>query len=176
MKISNAIRTTVSAALLIATPTLAFAHATLEVKQATLKASYKAVMRIGHGCEGTATLKVRIQVPEGYINVKPMPKAGWKMETVVGKYAKEYATEHVKLTEGVKEVIWTGKLLDAHYDEFVLTGTIDGSVAPNSTMWFPTVQECEKGFNRWIEIPAAGKSPSDYKEPAPGLRVVAPAN
>lgn len=174
MKISRIVGTALSTALLVSTSGAAFAHATLEVKQAAPKSSYKAIMRIGHGCEGSPTLKVRIQVPEGYVNVKPMPKAGWTIETVVGKYGKEYDTGHAKITEGVKEVIWTGKLLDAHYDEFVLTGTIDGSVSPNTTMWFPTVQECEKGFNRWIEIPAAGKSSGDYKEPAPGLRIVAP--
>jgi uncharacterized protein YcnI len=174
MNVTNFVRTAVSTACLLSASSLAFAHATLEVKQASPKSSYKAIMRIGHGCEGSPTLKVRIQVPEGYVNVKPMPKAGWTMETVVGKYAKEYDTGHAKISQGVKEVIWTGKLLDAHYDEFVLTGTIDGGIAPNTTMWFPTVQECEKGFNRWIEIPAAGKSSGDYKEPAPGLRIVAP--
>jgi uncharacterized protein YcnI len=34
------------------------------------------------------------------------------------------------------------------------------------------VQECEKGVHRWIEIPAAGKTASDYKEPAPALKLV----
>jgi len=33
------------------------------------------------------------------------------------------------------------------------------------------VQECERGVHRWIEIPAAGKSRGDYKEPAPFLRL-----
>jgi uncharacterized protein YcnI len=34
------------------------------------------------------------------------------------------------------------------------------------------VQECEKGVHRWIEIPAAGKSSSDYPEPAPALKLL----
>jgi periplasmic copper chaperone A len=33
----------------------AFAHATLETKEAPASSFYKAVIRIGHGCEGTAT-------------------------------------------------------------------------------------------------------------------------
>jgi uncharacterized protein YcnI len=39
-------------------------------------------------------------------------------------------------------------------------------------LYFPVVQECEKGVHRWIEIPAAGKSPGDYPSPAPGLKLV----
>lgn len=160
--------------LLTLTTSSALAHATLEVKQASPNSSYKAIMRIGHGCGESPTLKVRIRIPEGYINVKPMPKAGWTLETVRGPYAKTYGTEHAKLSEGVREVIWTGRLLDAHYDEFIMTGTLTGDLETGSTLWFPTVQECETGFNRWIEIPAAGKTAADYKEPAPGLKIIAP--
>jgi uncharacterized protein YcnI len=40
---------------------------------------------------------------------------------------------------------------------------------PGTTIWFPIVQECEQGVNRWIEIPAEGKSADDYEEPAPGV-------
>ena len=62
----------------------AYAHATLETKEAAVGGSYKAIVKIGHGCEGTATLKVRVQIPEGVISVKPMPKAGWTLETTTG--------------------------------------------------------------------------------------------
>lgn len=152
--------------------TAASAHATLEVQQATIGSGYKAVMRIPHGCNGSATLKVRIQIPEGYIGVKPMPKAGWTLETVRGKYAHEYQSYHAKISEGVKEVIWTGKLLDENYDEFVVSGQLAGDLQPNTIMYFPTIQECEVGIHRWIEIPEPGKSAHDYKEPAPGLKLL----
>jgi uncharacterized protein YcnI len=33
------------------------------------------------------------------------------------------------------------------------------------------VQECEKGANRWIEIPAAGEGVEKLHEPAPGVRL-----
>jgi uncharacterized protein YcnI len=38
-------------------------------------------------------------------------------------------------------------------------------------LYFPAVQECEKGVHRWIEIPEPGKSARDYKEPAPALKL-----
>ena len=162
-------------ACLLGTAT-ASAHATLEVQQAPVNSGYKAVMRVPHGCNGSATLKVRIQIPEGYIGVKPMPKAGWTLETVRGKYAKEYQSYHAKISEGVKEVIWTGKLLDENYDEFVVSGQLASDLQPGTVMYFPTVQECEVGVHRWIEIPEAGKSAHDYKEPAPALKLLPPAN
>ena len=73
-----------------------------------------------HGCEGSATTAIRVRIPEGVIGVKPMPKPGWTLTTVTGKYPKTYTLFHAKLTEGVTEIAWTGgKLPDAHYDEFV---------------------------------------------------------
>ncbi len=152
----------------------ASAHVTLENPQAAIGAPYKAVLRVPHGCEGSATTALRIRVPDGMIAVKPMPKPGWKVETVVGKYEKAYDYFHgAKLSEGVVEISFTGgSLPDAYYDEFVFTGFIVGDLEPGKTLYVPVVQECEKGINRWIEIPAAGKSSRDYPEPAPALKLL----
>ena len=68
----------------------ALAHVTLENQSAPVGATYKAVLRLPHGCKGAATTKVRVQIPEGLIAVKPMPKPGWTLETVKGKYEKSY--------------------------------------------------------------------------------------
>ena len=46
--------------------------------------------------------------------------------------------------------------------------------APGSVLYFPVVQDCEKGVNRWIEIPEAGKKKlGDYKQPAAALTLIA---
>ena len=108
-------------ACLIAVP--AAAHVTLENREAPVGAGYKAVLRVPHGCEGTATTALRVRIPEGVIGVKPMPKPGWTLTTVTGKYAKTYELFHAKLSEGVTEIAWSGgKLPDAQYDEFVFQG------------------------------------------------------
>lgn len=153
----------------------AFAHATLETKEAAIGGAYKAIVKIGHGCEGTATLKVRVQIPEGVISVKPMPKAGWTLDTVAGRYAKPYKYYRRELSEGVKEIVWTGKLLDEHYDEFVFASYLTDSLAANTTLYFPVTQECEKGARRWVEIPAAGQDAHALKSPAPGVHLTAAA-
>jgi periplasmic copper chaperone A len=158
----------------VAVACTASAHVTLETREAPVGAPYKAVLRVPHGCDGAATTALRVRIPEGMIAVKPMPKPGWKIDTVSGKYPKTYSFFHgAKLSEGVTEVSFSGgSLPDAYYDEFVITGFIAGDLEPGTMLYFPVVQECEKGVHRWIEIPAAGKSPGDYPEPAPGLKLV----
>src|SRR4051794_28744775 len=105
---------------LVASP--AEAHVSLENKQAAIGTSYKAVFAVPHGCAGSATVKIRVQIPEGVIAAKPMPKPGWNVESATGKYAGTYDYHGAKLSEGVREVVWSGgKLADGHYDEFVIS-------------------------------------------------------
>jgi uncharacterized protein YcnI len=168
MKLS--IAALVGAAALTLAATSASAHATLETGQAVAGSTYKAVVRVPHGCNGKPTLKVRVKVPDGVSNVKVMPKAGWTLDIIKGPLAKPLDDGHGgKITEGVIEAVWTGVLLDAHYEEFVLRGKLPD--APNTTLWWPIVQECDGAAQRWIEIPAAGQDPHSLKEPAPGLKL-----
>ena len=83
-----------SIAVFTASASAVLAHITLEKEEAPAKSFYKAVLRVPHGCEGSATVKVRVQIPEGVIAVKPMPKAGWQLEMLKGKYEKSYNYSH----------------------------------------------------------------------------------
>ena len=159
-------------AALAASP--AVAHVYLEGKQATVGSSYKAVFAVPHGCSGSPTVKIRVQIPEGVISVKPMPKAGWNVDVVEGPYASAYDYHGNKLTSGVKEVVWSGgKLPDQNYDEFVVSSFLTDTLKPNTTLYFPVVQECEKSVSRWIEIPAEGAAHShEDKSPAPGVKLL----
>jgi periplasmic copper chaperone A len=160
---------------LIAT-SCASAHVTLEQQQAPVASTYRGVMRVPHGCEGAATTSIRMRIPEGVIGVKPMPKPGWQLNVVSGKYSKPYTLRGAKVTEGVTELSWSGgKLPDAYYDEFVFTSVLAEELEPGKTIYFPVVQECEKGIHRWIEIPKdGGHGPQGEggPEPAPGLRLL----
>ncbi len=83
---------------------------------------YKAVFAVPHGCAGSPTVRLRVQIPEGVIGIKPMPRPGWTVETVKGKYAAEYDFHGSKLSEGVKEAVWSGgKLADDNFDEFIFS-------------------------------------------------------
>ncbi|MGJ8625779.1 MAG: YcnI family copper-binding membrane protein [Sulfitobacter sp.] len=162
---------TISSALLftLLTSTASWSHATLETQSAAVGSTYKGVMRIGHGCDGQATKTVSIKIPEGVISVKPMPKAGWHVETKIGAYAETHDYYGTPLSEGVREIIWTGSLEDAHYDEFVFRGSLVKSLEPGKTIYFPTLQTCADGTAEWVNIPAEGQDPHDMEGPAPGL-------
>ena len=150
----------------------ASAHITLEGEEAAADSSYKAVLRVPHGCEGAATTAIRVQIPEGLIVAKPMPKAGWTIELKEGDYAKSYDYFGDPVTKGVKEIAWTGgNLPDKFYDEFVFRVRIT-SFALGTKIYLPVVQECGSAADRWIEIPEAGKSEDDYEYPAPGFTVI----
>ena len=164
-------------ALIAAFSSPVLAHVTLETQEAKVNAPYKGVLRVPHGCEKTATTSIRVRIPDGVIGVKPMPKPGWTLTTVTAKYPKPVKLYHSELTEGVAEISWAGgNLPDAWYDEFVFTGFLSSDLQPGKTLYFPVVQQCEKGVHRWIEIPQPGKSRSDYPEPAPELRLVPAAS
>lgn len=169
------IRKLVFAALALPFATgIAFAHVSLEKGEAPVGSTYKAVFRVPHGCEGAPTNVVRVQVPEGVISVKPMPKPGWTLEKVKGKYAKTYDYHGTPTSEGVKEIVWKGgNLADDEYDEFVLRGYLTPDLKVGDTLYFPVVQECPEGkVERWIEVPAAGQSSDDLELPAPGIKLL----
>ncbi len=150
----------------------AFAHITLEAQEAAIGSTYKAILRVPHGCEGKATTAVRVQIPEGVISVKPMPKAGWTLQVKNGRYEKSYQLHGQEVSSDVKEVNWSGgSLPDEFYDEFVFRGTLAADLPAGQTLYFPVVQECEGAAERWIEIPAAGQDEDALEYPAPGLKL-----
>lgn len=149
----------------------AAAHVTLENDQAPAGATYKAVLQIGHGCGEKATRSLRIEIPEGVYDVKPMPKQGWELETQAGDYARPFDLHGTQLTRGVRRITWSGgELPDAWFDEFTFRAVIGPELAPGSTIHFPTVQECDGAAQRWIDVTGA----EGVANPAPALRITAP--
>ena len=163
-----------AALAVVASQSTASAHVTLATGEARTGTYYKAVLQVPHGCDGTATQAVRVEIPEGVIGVKPMPKPGWNLSITRGTYAKSYQSHGKIITEGPKEIVWSGgSLSDDNYDEFVFTSFLAGDFRPGQTVAFPTVQQCAKGEARWDQIAADGQNPHSLKSPAPALRIVA---
>ena len=153
---------------------MASAHVALEAKQAKVGAGYKAIFGVPHGCEGQPTTEVSIDVPEGVIGVKPMPKAGWTLALQKGPYARTYKFHHGETkSEGVKRVTWSGgSLPDEHFDQFVLSTFVAGELEPGSTLYFPVTQKCASGEQRWSEVPVEGQDTHSLAHPAPMLVLV----
>ena len=153
-------RATVAATTLATLVAPAFAHATFEVPQAAPGATYKAVLRLPHGCGTEATHTVRIQIPEGFFNVKPMPKAGWNLQTVTGPYEQAYMNHGTEVTEGVTEIVWSeGNLPNEWYDEFAFRGTFADTLEPGK-FHFPSIQECANGQEAWVDTAEGADMPA----------------
>ncbi len=72
-------------------------------------------------------------------------------------------------------MVWSGgKLADDNFDEFVFSSYLTPGLKPDTTLYFPVVQECEQGVSRWIDIPSEGEGGghgAGSKTPAPGLKL-----
>jgi uncharacterized protein YcnI len=122
---------------------------------------------VPHGCDGSPTRSVTVQIAAGVTSARPQAKPGWRLSIVRGKLpkpVKDFAGKTV--TQGVLSVTWSGGTLpDGQFDTFnLLLGMPD---TPGKTVYFPTVQRCAKGVTRWIQIPKKGQAEPEH--PAPGV-------
>ena len=164
-----------AAGLLLAVP--AFSHVSLETKSAPAGSTYKAVFQVGHGCEGSATTGISVQLPAGFEGARPYPKAGWTLAVKRDKLPQPRDSHGKALTEDVSVVSWTAAsreaaLPDAYADEFVLRGKLPETAG---ALWFKVLQTCESGHIDWREIPLPGVLAQNLKSPAVLLEVSAPA-
>jgi len=154
----------------------AWPHVSLEQTKAPAGSSYKAVFRISHGCEGSATHTVSVTLPAGFRGAKPMPKAGWTLALRKAPLPQPDDSHGRTVTEDVVEVTWKAAsreawLADAHYDEFTLRGQLPDAA---QALWFKVQQLCERGEWHWSDVPASGTSTRGLKSPAVLLEVTPP--
>ena len=76
-----------------------------------------------------------------------------------------------KVSEGVREVSWTGSLANDKHDQFAIPVFISGQLQPGTTLYFPVVQECGDTVVRWIELPKDGDT-KEPPRPAPGVKLL----
>lgn len=150
---------------------LAAAHTVADPEEAPAGQSLRAAFRVTHGCKGSATTSVTIQMPKDVLSAKPMPKPGWQLEIKTTPLDKPVTGMHgMTIKQAVTEVTWSGgRVENAQFDEFVLLIGLPDQAG--ETLYFPTIQKCEVGTNNWTMIPAAGQSPHDLAEPAPFIRL-----
>lgn len=152
----------------------AHAHITLEYQVAPAASSYKATFKVGHGCAGSPTRQIVVDIPAGMRGARPMPKPGWTLQVDREKLAQPYTSHGRSITEDVVRITWTAKTPDdmlpsSHYDEFVLVATTPEQAG---TLYWPVRQICEKGSNLWVGIPKAGQKLSDLPAPAAKLEIL----
>jgi periplasmic copper chaperone A len=155
--------------VLLAAQASALAHVVLDPPQATAGSHYKATLRVGHGCAGSATTLVKVFVPLGFQGARPFPKPGWTIEAPKAPLAQPYESHGRKITDEVREITWRGgPLPDAFADEFSFVGTLPTQAG---ALAFKVLQECESGRHEWFDVPEPGATKAPAK-PAPLLNVL----
>jgi len=156
------------------------ARAHVGVTSTTTEAGSQALLTfsIPHGCNDSATTKVSLHMPDGINTVIPTVNSNWTIEKVIENLATpQKDSKGAEITQRIAKVDYTAKApLPADYrDTFTLSLRLPETAA-GTTLYFPTIQTCEKGDNAWIEIPAAGQTSHDLKLPAPAISIIAPSN
>ncbi len=147
--------------------TQAQAHTTISPKQASADSYQRLSFNVTHGCEGSPTNEVVLQLPEAIMGAKPMPKAGWTVETEVRDLDQPYLSHGKEIRRDVRVIRWRGKLPDAHYDEFVIMAKLWNKAGP---VVIPVTQICESGRMDWREVPDGSGAKLQF--PAPVLDVL----
>lgn len=157
---------TVAALAALVGASAATAHVTPTPSKAAAGSYAVLAFNVGHGCEGSPTRQVSIQIPASVTSAKPRPKAGWTISIERVKLAKPTKDTHGKtVSDRVGVITWSGgRLEDGWFDTFDLSVKLpDGA---GKTVYFPVVQRCVKGVTRWIQIPTGSGEPD---RPAPGV-------
>ena len=151
----------------------AFAHVTINPSSGHAGEYTVLTVSVPHGCDGSATTKVAIQVPEPILAVTPTRNPLWDVTKKIVTLAAPVKDAHgTKVTERVAQFINTAKapLPDGYRDAFELSLQVPD--VPGETLVFPTIQTCEKGSTAWTEVAAPGQSEDDLEHRAPTLEVL----
>lgn len=147
----------------------AFAHITMEANRPEAGGYAKLTFQVPHGCEGSSTTKVTVQIPEGVLSVKPQVHPNWTISMKTVKLKKPVELHGKPITETTSEVSWSGgPLPDIYMDEFAMSVLLP--IRPGEAVFFPVIQECEKGRSAWVET-----NSKDSKLPAPSIQLKAPS-
>ncbi|MEE2570966.1 YcnI family protein [Pseudarthrobacter sp. J64] len=125
-----------------------------------------------HGCEGAATTKITITLPQELNDATPTVNPNWTVEKVTETLAEpRKLADGSSITKRTSQIVYTAKepVADGLRDALVLSAKLPD--AAGTTLYFPTLQTCETGQTDWAEIPAEGQDPHDLEAPAPALTV-----
>jgi uncharacterized protein YcnI len=165
MKAKRLVPATLLALALLA-PAAAQAHVTLQPNEAPEGAYTVLDVRVPNESDSENTTKVAVQFPEGFGDVSFQAVPGWNVKVVHQKLKKPIQTDDGPITEGVREVIFSGgKLPPGEFQDFPLSLQIPGKAGEELT--FKAVQTYEKEVVRWIGAP-------ETEHPAPQVLVTPP--
>lgn len=147
-------------ALAIGVPLAASAHVHVDPGTAAAGSTETLTFAFSHGCDGSPTTALVIDIPEGVGNATPIVQGGW---TVTRELDSDGVPTQVTFTSGipVEDGLKATVSMDVLFDES----------AAGATVAFPVTQLCAVGENAWTEIADEGQDPHDLDSPAPIVEV-----
>ncbi len=152
----------------------AHAHVTLSQTLAAGGGYYTAYLRVSHGCAGSATTALRLEVPSELVTVRPQPKPGWTLRIEHAPLATPVKGEGGRtLTERVSTITWSGgPLPDDEWDEFGISAKLPARTGP---LYLPVVQSCGRTEVRWSDTLVHDQPGLPLAHPAPQVMLGPPA-
>jgi uncharacterized protein YcnI len=151
----------------------AFAHVTVNPKEATQGGYAKLAFRVPNEKDSASTVKLEVNIPTdapiASVSVKPV--AGWTAKTETAKLATPIKSDDGEITEGVSKITWTAAnattaIAPGQFQEFEISA---GPMPEVDQLVFKALQTYSDGeIVRWIEEPAGGAEP---EHPAPVLKL-----
>lgn len=150
----------------------ASAHVTLS-PDTTAAGSYAVLtVSVPHGCDGAATTKIAISMPEAIPQVTATRNPYWDLEVQSEPLAEPIEDAHGnEITEREAVVVYTAKepLPDPDRDTFELS--VELPDAAGETLAFPIVQTCTEAETSWTEVAEEGQDAEELEHPAPLVTV-----
>jgi len=164
----------VATVVVVGAATPAAAHVT--ITPSTTAAGAYAVLEasVPHGCAGSSTIAITIQIPEQVSSVTPTRNALWEVDKTMETLDPAVTDSHGRqITERVASVTYrTDTPLPEGYRD-VLELSLLLPDLEGETLVFPTIQTCEQGEAAWIEVPADGQDAEELELPAPAFVLTA---
>lgn len=159
-----AIGATAGLALALGAPLAASAHVHVNPGTASAGGTETLAFSFSHGCDGSPTTTLAIDIPDGVGNVTPAVQGGWSITRELGADGVPTSvvyTADTPVEDGLKATV----SMDVLFTED----------AEGSTLAFPVTQTCAAGETAWTQIAEEGEDPHDLDAPAPLVEVGAGA-
>jgi len=172
--VAGGFATTATGVLLLMSAPAANAHVTISPSTAEAGSYAALTFSVGHGCEGSPTTELAIQIPEEITNVTPTRNPLYDIDVVIEELDEPIEGGHGQITERTAEVIYTADaaLPDDQRDTVELQVQLPENAA-GDTLYFPVVQTCETGEAAWVQLPGEDSDDTELDSPAPAVQVVA---
>jgi MYXO-CTERM domain-containing protein len=163
--------TLAAGAALVLPATSAFAHVTVNPREAAQGGYAKLAFRVPNERDNAGTTKLEINFPADhpFASVSVRPKAGWTYELVEAQLATPIKAHDTEISKAASKITWSGGTVKpGEFEEFeVSVGPLPDDA---DALTFKALQTYSDGeIVRWIEEAAPGGA--EVERPAPVLKL-----